>query len=117
MNASKPAAVRSRAMAQLGYALPRVEDESARASAFPVLFAALKEPAYRLFALRGLASASHGLPEALEADYQAALLKVLDGPSAGEERQTALVALFAFVSHREDLAQRKPELVAELDRR
>lgn len=114
-DAAQPPEVRAKALTQLGYALPRVDDETARATAFSALFAALDDPAYRLFVLRGLGSASHGLPEALEAACQAALLKVLAGPSAGEERQTALVALYAFVSAHEDLAKRKPGLAAELD--
>jgi len=113
----QPAAVRAKALTYLGYALARVGDEAVRVRAFPVLFSALEDPAYRLFSLRGLGPASHALPEAQEAACLDALLALLAGPSSGEERATALVDVLAFVGSREDLAKRKPALAAELDAR
>jgi hypothetical protein len=113
----QPAEVRAKALTFLGYAMPQVEDDAARARAWAVLRAAINIPAYRIFALRGFGPACHGLPKADEATYQTALLDLLDGSISGEERETALVALYSFVSTRDDLAKRAPELVASLDAR
>jgi hypothetical protein len=116
-SAAQPPEVRAKALTSLGYAMPQVADDAARGRALTVLLGALGSPAYRVYALRGLGPACHGLPKADEARLQSALLDLLDGPVAGEERQTALVALFSFVSTREDLAKRDPALVAQLDSR
>lgn len=113
----QPPEVRAKALTFLGYAMPQVDDDAARSRGLKVLLSALKSPVYRIYALRGLGPACHGLPESDETAYQGALLDLLDGPVAGEERQTALVALFSFVSTRDDLAKRAPGLVAELDAR
>jgi hypothetical protein len=113
----QPPEVRAQALTVLGYAMPRVPDDAALTRALRVLLDAVKSPAYRLYALRGLGPACHGLPDADEGVYQGALLDLLDGPLAGEERETALIALYAFVSTREDLAKRDPALVAQLDAR
>ena len=115
--AGQPPEVRAKALEVLGYAMPQVDDDGARGRALNVLLAALKSPAYRIFALRGLGPASHGLRKSDEALFQGSLLDLLDGPVAGEERETALVSLFAFVSSRDDLARRAPALVAALDAR
>lgn len=114
---TQPFEVRAKALTYLGYAMPQVPDDAARSRALTVLLAALSEPAYRVHALRGLGPACHGLPKADEARYQAALLDLLDGPLGGTERQTALVDLFSFTSTRDDLPQRAPALVAQLDAR
>lgn len=116
-SAQQPAEVRARALAVLGYAMPQVDDDAARTRGLGVLLGALRAPADRIFALRGLGPASHGLPRSDEAAYQGALLDLLDGPVAGEERAVALVDLYAFVSTRDDLAQRAPALVERLDAR
>jgi hypothetical protein len=115
--AGQPPEVRAKALTFLGYAMPQVENDAARTRALTVLLPALKMPAYRIFALRGLGPACHGLPKADEASYQGALLDLLDGSISGEERETALVALYSFVSTRDDLAKRDPALVASLDAR
>lgn len=114
---AQPAAVRAKALTVLGYSMFPADDDAARLRALPVLLAALRDPAYRIFALRGLGPACHGLPKAGEGAMQGALLDLLDGPLGGEERQTALTALYAFVSTREDLFKRDPALVAQLDLR
>lgn len=114
---AQPPEVRAKALSVLGYAMPQVDDDAARTRALKVLLAALNGPAYRIYALRGLGPAGHGLPEADEAAFQGALLDLLDGPAAGEERQTALVALNSFVSTRDDLPKRAPALVAQLEAR
>ncbi|HXS99783.1 MAG TPA: hypothetical protein VN915_03860 [Elusimicrobiota bacterium] len=116
-SASQPPEVRAKALTFAGYAMNQVDDDAARSRALTVILAALKLPPYRIFALRGLGPAAHGTPKADEPRYQAALLDLLDGDVAGEERETALVALFSFISTREDLAKRAPALVSELDRR
>jgi hypothetical protein len=116
-DAGQPAAVRAKALTLLGYAVPPVENAAARERAIRVLLAALREPAFRLFVLRGLGPAAHGLPPALEPEYENALLDLLDGPIAGEERETALVALSGFVSGGEDMPKRAPQLLSALDAR
>jgi len=113
----QPPEVRAKALTYLGYAMPQVGDDASRSRGLKVLLAALKSPVYRVYALRGLGPACHELPAADEAAFQGALLDLLDGPVSGEERQTALVALFSFVSTRDDLAKREPALVAQLDAR
>jgi hypothetical protein len=113
----QPPEVRAKALTFLGYAMPQVEDDAARGRALTVLLAALKNPLYRIFALRGLGPACHGLRKADEGGYQGALLDLLDGPIAGEERETALVSLYSFVSTRDNLAKTEPALVAALDAR
>jgi hypothetical protein len=115
--AGQPPEVRAKALSVLGYSMPEVDDAAARTRALAVLLAALKKPAYRIFALRGLGSACHGLPKTEEAAFQGALLDLLDGPISGEERETALIALYSFVSTGEDLAKEAPALVASLDAR
>jgi hypothetical protein len=114
---NQPPEIRAKALTFVGYAMPQVEDDAARARAFAVLRAAINIPAYRIFALRGYGPACHGLRKSDEAAYQDALLDLLDGPVAGEERETALVALFSFVSTRDDLSKREPALVDALDAR
>jgi len=116
-DARQPPEVRARALTLLGYAVPPVVDEAARTRAFAVLLAALPDPSLRLFVLRGLGPASHGLPRPLEPAFLNALLGALDGPVAGEERQTAFLTLYAFVSSNEDLAKRAPALAALIDAR
>src|SRR2546430_2243685 len=64
---SQPPEVRAKALTFLGYSMPQVEDDSARTRGLAVLLDALKSPAYRIFALRGLGPACHGLPKADEA--------------------------------------------------
>lgn len=115
--AGQPPEVRAKALTYLGYAMPQVDDDGARGRGLAVLLAALKDPAYRVFALRGLGPAGHGLPKSDEAALQGALLDLLDGSISGEERETAFVALFSFVSTRDDLSKRAPALVASLDSR
>ncbi|MCR4295707.1 MAG: hypothetical protein NUW21_09255 [Elusimicrobia bacterium] len=93
-------AVRAKALLNLGYSVPVVGDEKARAAAVRTLLDAARTPAYRVFALRGLAPATHDLPPALEAPVQEALLDLLGAALTAEERVTALVALDAFVRSR-----------------
>ncbi|NNN05481.1 MAG: hypothetical protein HKL90_06240 [Elusimicrobia bacterium] len=114
---AQPPQVRALALTLLGESVPPVLDADARARAVLVLLDALKEPDYRLFALRGLGPASHGLTPAMEPVYESALLDLLDGPAAGEERETALVALNGFVSGGLDFAQRAPQLLTVLEAR
>jgi len=109
--------VRAKALLYLGYAVPVVGDEKARGAAVAALLDSTRLPAYRVFALRGLAPATHDLPPASEEAVQAVLLDLLDGELMDEERITALVALDAFVRTREDLPRRRPDLVAALDAR
>jgi hypothetical protein len=116
-SAGQPPEVRAKALTFLGYAMPQVEDDAARTRGLTVLLAALKSPAYRIFALRGLGPACHDLPEADDAALQGGLLDLLDGSIAGEERETALVALFSFVSTRDALSKKEPALVAAQDAR
>ncbi len=110
-------AVRAKALLYLGYAVPVVGDAIARAAAVAALLDSTRLPAYRVFALRGLAPATHDLPAASEESVQAVLLDLLDATLTDEERITALVALDAFVRSREDLPRRRPDLVAALDAR
>jgi hypothetical protein len=114
---AQPTAVRAKARALLGYAVPSVKSASARADALRALFEALVDPALRLSALRGLGPASHGLPPELEPQFETALLGFLDGPAAAEERETALVALVGFVSGGADMPVRSPQLLTVLDSR
>jgi hypothetical protein len=117
-DARQAPAFRAKALTLLGYAVPPTVNEAARGRAVVVLLAALAgDPAYRLFALRGLAPACHGLPKPLEPDFEDALLELLEGPSSGEERETALVALNAFVSGGADFPKRAPALLTTLDAR
>ncbi|MCM2305410.1 MAG: hypothetical protein NDJ72_11950 [Elusimicrobia bacterium] len=110
-------AVRAKALLYLGYAVPVVGDEGARAAAVIALLDSTRSPAYRIFALRGLAPATHDLPAVLEAPVQTTLLGLLDSTLSAEDRITALVVLDAFVRSREDLPRRRPDLVAELEAR
>lgn len=114
---AQPPEVRAKALSTLGYAMFPADDDAARKRALPVLLAALRDPAYRVFALRGLGPASHGLAPGDEAAFQGALLDLLDGTLSPEERQTALTALYSFVATREDLPKREPALTAQLDAR
>lgn len=108
-------AVRAKALMHLGYAVPVVGDESARAAAVRTLLDAAASPSYRVFALRGLAPATHGLPESVEGAFQDAILALLARTLSEEERITALLALDSFARAREDLPRRRPDLVAALD--
>lgn len=108
-------AVRARALMYLGYAVPVVGDEKARREAVLALLDAAASPAYRVFALRGLAPATHDLPESVEGPFQAAMLALLPGALTEEERVTALLALDSFARARQDLPRRRPDLVAALD--
>lgn len=114
---AQPPEVRALALTLLGESVPPVLDADARTRAVLVLLAALKDPDYRLFALRGLGPASHGLTPPLEPVCEDALLDLLDGPVAGEERETALVSLNAFVSSGSDFARRAPRLLTVLEAR
>ncbi len=112
---SEAPAVRAKALMHLGYAVPVVGDEKARAAAVRALLDATVAPAYRVFALRGLAPATHDLPESVEGEFQARILDLLASSLADEERITALLALDSFMRAREDLPRRRPDLVAALD--
>ena len=107
-------AVRAKALTALGYSVPLVGDAAAREAAVRTMLAALSGP-YRVYALRGLAPATHDLPEPVESDFQTGLLAVLSGNPSEEERLTALLGLDAFVREREDLPRRRADLVASLD--
>lgn len=111
---AEAAAVRGSALSALGYAIPVVGDAAARERAARTLIAALGTPD-RVYALRGMGPAAHDLPEALEADFQGALLAALAGPLTVEERVTALLALDSFTRAREDLPRRKPALCLALE--
>lgn len=112
---AEAAAVRAQAFLYLGYSVPVVGDEKARAAAIGTLLDGARDSAYRVFALRGLAPATHDLPPAVEGPTQEALLGLLGGALTAEERITALVALDAFVRSREDLPRRRPDLAAALE--
>ncbi len=107
-------AVRAKALMYMGYAVPVVGDEGARDAAVRALLDSTRGPAYRVFALRGLAPATHDLPSAVEELFQTTLLDLLIQTLSTEERITALVALDAFVRAREDLPKRRPDLIAAL---
>lgn len=108
-------AVRAKALMYLGYAVPVVGDEGARDAAVRALLGATASPVYRVYALRGLAPATHDLPAAVEGVFQETILDLLGSTLTAEERVTALVALDAFVRAREDLPSRRPDLVAALE--
>lgn len=108
-------AVRAKALMYLGYSVPVVGDENARAAAVRALLDAARAGAYRVYALRGLAPATHDLPAAVEDEAQTTLLSLLAGTLDEEERVTALLALDAFVRTRDDLPRRRPDLVAALE--
>jgi hypothetical protein len=114
---SQPPAVRAKALAALGYAMPPTNDDAARSRALTVLLSALRVPGYRLAALRGLGPAGHDLTPADEARWLTALLDLLGEPVSGEERQTALLDLNSFLLSREDMPRSSPALVAALDAR
>lgn len=107
--------VRARAILYLGYAVPVVGDESARGAAVRALLDLTTSPDYRVFALRGLAPATHDLPAAVEELFQATILDLLAQKLSDEERITALVALDAFVRSRDDMPHRRPDLVTSLE--
>lgn len=107
--------VRAKALMYLGYAVPVVGDEGARYAAVRALLDSTRLPAYRIYALRGLAPATHDLPAAIEELFQSTILDLLDSTLTEEERVTALLALDAFVRAREDLPSRRPDLVAALE--
>lgn len=109
-------AVRAKALMYLGYAVPVVGDEKARAAAIRALLDTTTSPQYRVFALRGLAPATHDLPESVETEFQTALLGLLSSALTEEERVTALLALDAFARTREDLPRRRPDLVLALEK-
>ncbi|UPT73622.1 MAG: hypothetical protein M0D55_17450 [Elusimicrobiota bacterium] len=113
-SAAEAPAVRAKALTTLGYSVPVVGDTAAREAAVRTLLAAANG-SYRVHALRGLAPATHDLPEAVEADVQGVLLSLLAGTPTEEERLTALLALDGFVRAREDLPRRRPDLVASLE--
>lgn len=114
-SAADAPAVRAKALMYLGYAVPVVGDEQARAAAVRTLLSAADSPAYRVYALRGLAPATHDLPAALEGETQAVLLDLLARPLAEEEKIITLVALDAFTRSRDDLPRRRPDLVNALE--
>lgn len=114
---SEAPAVRAKALLYLGYAVPVVGDEGVRAAAVSALLESTRLPGYRVFALRGLAPATHDLPASLEGSVQTTLLDLLASNLNTEERVTALVALDAFVRARQDLPRRRPDLVAVLEAR
>lgn len=116
VSAAEAPAVRAKALMYLGYAVPVVGDEKARAAAVRTLLDATALPPYRVFALRGLGPATHDLPASVEASFQTTILDLLAHTLTDEERLTALVALDSFVRTREDLAKRSPALVAALEK-
>lgn len=108
-------AVRAKALMYLGYAVPVVGDVNARTAAVRSLLDMTASPSYRIFALRGLAPATHDMPEAVEGAFQTTILDLLASPLTDEERITALLALDSFIRAREDLPRRRPDLVAALE--
>lgn len=108
-------AVRAKALMYLGYAVPVVGDENARDAAVRALLNSTRLPTYRVFALRGLAPATHGLPATVEELFQTTILDLLVQKLSDEERITALVALDSFTRSRDDLPRRRPDLVAALE--
>ncbi len=108
-------AVRAKALMFLGYSIPVVGDENARAAAVRSLLDMTASPAYRIFALRGLAPATHDLPESVETAFQETILDLLASTLALEERITALLALDSFTRAREDLPRRRPDLTAAFE--
>ena len=108
-------AVRAKALMYLGYSVPVVGDESARAAAVRSLLDMTASPAYRIFALRGLAPATHDLPESVETVFQATILDLLAATLTLEERVTALLALDSFTRARADMPRRRPDLVAAFE--
>lgn len=110
-------AVRAKALMYLGYAVPVVGDENARAAAVRALLDAAASASYRVFALRGLAPATHDLPAAVEDAFQTTILDLLGSTLTEEERITALLALDSFLRSRGDLPRRRPDLVAALETR
>lgn len=116
-NPGEDPGVRARAYERTGYAVPVLAHPASAEPAVRALLRALPDPVYRLHALRGLAPASHDLSPAVEAEFQDALLDLLDAGGAPDERIVALLALDGFVRSREDLPARRPELVAGLEAR
>ena len=114
LSSAEAPAVRSKALMYLGYAVPVVGDENARAAAVGALLASTAGP-YRVFALRGLGPATHDLPASVEGAFQATILDLLALALPDEERITALVALDAFTRSRGDMPKRRPDLAAALD--
>ncbi len=114
LSGAESPAVRAKALVYLGYAVPVVGDENARAAAVRALLDTTSG-AYRVFALRGLASATHDLPEAVEGPFQTTILELLGSALTEEERVTALLALDSFTRAREDLPRRRPDLTAALE--
>ena len=110
-------AVRAKALMYLGYSVPVVGDENARVAAVRSLLDMTASPAYRVFALRGLAPATHDLPESVETTFQETLLDLLASTLTFEERITALLALDSFTRAREDLPRRRPDLVSAFEAR
>jgi len=115
VSSAEAPAVRAKALMYLGYAVPVVGDEGARHAAVGALLEATRLPAYRVYALRGLAPATHDLPAAIEERCQTTVLDLLGAALTVEERITALVALDAFVRARQDMPKRRPDLVAALE--
>jgi len=111
---SEAPAVRAKALTYLGYAVPVVGDEKAREAAVNALLDATAG-AYRVFALRGLAPATHHLPPSVEARVQETLLSLLAGTLNEDEKLAALLALDGFVRERDDLPRRRPDLVLALE--
>jgi hypothetical protein len=116
-DARQPPAVRARALTYVGYGAPAIDDGAMDKKSFDALLSALADADYRIHALRGMGPAAHGLPDALEERFLDAILGLLDRPVTGDERVTALVALFALVSSHDDMLVRKPALARRLDER
>jgi len=114
-SAAEAPAVRAKALMYLGYAVPVVDDEKAREAAVRTLLSATASSGYRVYALRGLAPATHDLPVSVEGETQTVLLDLLVLPLGEEEKITTLVALDAFTRSRQDLPRRRPDLVAALE--
>jgi len=108
-------AVRAKALMYLGYAVPVTGDEKARGAAVRSLLDMTADPAYRVFALRGLAPATHDMPAALEGPCLTTILDLLSQRLSDEERVTALVALDAFMRTRDDLPDRRPDLASAFE--
>jgi hypothetical protein len=115
VSSSEAPSVRAKALMYLGYVVPVVGDEKAREAAVRSLLDMTAAAAYRVYALRGLAPATHDLPEAVEGIFQATILDLLIVKLTDEERITALVALDAFMRTRDDLPTRRPDLTAAFE--
>lgn len=107
--------VRRQALLHLGYGAAAAGDDAARAKAATALLDAAAESAVAEAALRGLAPATHGVPESAEDAFFKRLLDVSLG--IAPTRALALQSLQAFIASRDDLPKRKPNILTALDAR